>query len=462
MDGLLAEFAGPLLADAPVAADGVGVSLLHGWFPAVVQGVTGVALLAGIGWRSRRWRTVWLPLAVCVGVAAVAVTHWYVGFAGIADNPPLPVFWVWVGLTGLAVGVAALGWNAARWWRRGVSVLAVVLALLSCGIALNQSVVYFPTVQMAWDQLTAHPLPDQVEQDTVIALRRNGIVPAHGTVVAVKIPGDASHLRHRTEFVYLPPEWYAPDPSPRLPAVMMIGGQFNTPADWIRQGRAVTTIDRFAAAHGGNAPVFVFVDTGGSFNNDTECVNGPRGNAADHLTRDVVPFVQNRFGVRQDSAGWGVVGFSMGGTCAVDLTVMHPELFTAFVDIAGDIGPAAGTKEQTITRLFGGDAAAWAAFDPATVITRHGVYRGVSGWFAVSKETDTQQNKSRTRGGRGGRPGETEAANSLCALGRANGIACTVTVSTGKHNWPFAADVFASALPWLAGQLGTPAVPHIQ
>ena len=61
------------------------------------------------------------------------------------------------------------------------------------------------------------------------------------------------------------------------------------------------------------------------------------------------------FGV--NSANWGVLGWSMGGTCAVDLTVMHPELFSTFVDIAGDMGPNAGTKEQTIARIYGGDAA---------------------------------------------------------------------------------------------------------
>ncbi|EUA66178.1 esterase family domain protein [Mycobacterium xenopi 4042] len=76
----------------------------------------------------------------------------------------------------------------------------------------------------------------------------------------------------------------------------------------------------------------------------------------------------------------------MGGTCAVDLTVMHPELFSTFVDIAGDLGPNSGTKAQTIARLFGGNAAAWAAFDPTTVIKRHGPYSGVSGWFAVNSD----------------------------------------------------------------------------
>jgi S-formylglutathione hydrolase FrmB len=270
--------------------------------------------------------------------------------------------------------------------------------------------------------------------------------------------------------VYLPPAWFRSDPPPSLPAVMMIAGEFNTPADWLRTGGAVKTIDDFATTHGGNAPVFVFVDSGGSFNNDTECVNGSRGNAADHLTKDVVPFVVSQFGVSPASASWGVVGWSMGGTCAVDLTVMHPELFSAFVDIAGDLGPTAGTKDQTIARLFHGDANAWAAFDPTTVISRHGPYQGVSGWFAISNTPVTQKRRPNPGsdavglGGRdaAGNPGDqVQAANSLCALGEANGIACAVVSSPGKHDWPFAKNAFASSLPWLAGQLGTPGVPPI-
>ena len=100
--------------------------------------------------------------------------------------------------------------------------------------------------------------------------------------------------------------------------------------------------------HNGNAPVLVFVDSGGAFNNDTECVNGIRGNAADHLTKDVVPFMVSNFGVSPDRSSWGVAGWSMGGTCAVDLTVMHPDMFSAFVDVAGDFFPNAGNKAQTI------------------------------------------------------------------------------------------------------------------
>ena len=58
---------------------------------------------------------------------------------------------------------------------------------------------------------------------------------------------------------------------------------------------------------------------------------------------------------------------------------------------------------------------------------------------------------------------QTAAANSLCATGSADGIKCAVVTQPGKHDWPFAAHAFAAALPWLAGQLGTPGcvpLPH--
>jgi S-formylglutathione hydrolase FrmB len=287
---------------------------------------------------------------------------------------------------------------------------------------------------------------------TVTAMQQKGTVPPRGTVVPVTIPSDASHFKHRTELVYLPPAWYASNPPPKMPVVMMVAGEFNTPADWLRTGSAAKTIDDFAAKHGGNAPVFVFVDSGGSFNNDTECVNGTRGDAADHLTKDVVPFMTSSFGVSSSSANWGVVGWSMGGTCAVNLAVMHPDMFGSFVDIAGDMGPSAGTKDQTIARLFGGNAAAWAAFDPTTTITKHGRYTGVSGWFAISNSPPTQRRNVNAAPNAVGLGGQDAAGNP---------IDCTVVATSGKHDWPFAVQAFASSLPWLVGQVGTPGVPHV-
>lgn len=423
---------------------------MHGWLPITVQVIAALVLIAAVSRRSGHWQIRWLPWAVIVGGAMAASTYWYVASQGLSDNPAPNELWIWIGLTGFALAVALAGWRRARWWRRGVSLAALPLSLLCAALALNLWVGYFPTVQVAWNQLTAGPLPDQTDEVTVMAMQHERKIPQKGTVVPVDISDAASGFRHRGELVYLPPAWYATNPAPKLPTLMMIGGEFNTPADWVRTGGAVKMLDDFAAAHHGEAPVVVFVDPGGAFNNDTECVNGSRGNSADHLTKDVVPYMVSKFGVSPDRAKWGVAGWSMGGTCAVDLAVMHPDMFSAFEDIAGDIGPNSGNKDQTIARLFGGNANAWEAFDPTTVITKHGPYSGVAGWFDVNGSTATIQRAKND---------QAAAANSLCGLGAANGINCAVVSQPGKHDWPFASHAFAAALPWLAGQIGTPDVP---
>jgi S-formylglutathione hydrolase FrmB len=80
-----------------------------------------------------------------------------------------------------------------------------------------------------------------------------------------------------------------------------------------------------------------------------------------------------------------------GMVYAVVLTAAHPDMFSAFVDIAGDLGPNTGSKAETITRLFGGNADACAAFDPTTIITLHGSYTGVSAWFDIAATPQNQQ-----------------------------------------------------------------------
>ncbi len=429
------------------------LSLMHGWLPVSVQILAAVALIAAIGWRTRRWRLIWLPWSTLIGAALAAGTYWYIDAAGLADdtNPAPDTLWVWIALSGLAFGILLSGWRGARWWRRAAAVAAVPLCTLSAALVLNLWVGYFPTLQTAWNQFTAGPLPDETGQVAIAAMQKEHRVPIKGSLEAVDIPDTASGFTHRQEFVYLPPAWFADTPPPPLPVVMMIGGEFNTPADWMRAGGAVKTLDDFAAVHHGYAPVVVFVDPGGAFNNDTECVNGARGNSADHLVKDVVPYVKSRFGVSADSAHWGVVGWSMGGTCAVDLTVMHPDTFSAFVDIAGDAAPNAGTQAETVDRLFGGNTAAYAAFDPSAVIARHGRYQGVAGWFAVNSSLtgDPKPND------------QAIAASSLCALGNQSGIDCAVTSRPANHDWPFASSAFTSALPWLAGKIGTPDVPQV-
>jgi S-formylglutathione hydrolase FrmB len=213
--------------------------------------------------------------------------------------------------------------------------------------------------------------------------------------------------------------------------------------------------------------VLVFVDTSGQFSNDTECVNGVRGNAADHLTKDVVPYVVSHFDVSPEPSHWGIVGWSSGGTCALMTAVMHPELFSAFVDVDGGLAPDAGSKQQTIARLFGGDATAFAAFDPATVMTAHGPYAGLAGWFATSIAGPTVYHPAASDPPADPNsddvdPGDRAAVSTfLCSVASGSGIPCAVVPVGGSHDFGSAAKVFNAALPWLAGRLGTPTVPVV-
>ncbi|WP_163806037.1 alpha/beta hydrolase [Mycolicibacterium anyangense] len=445
-----------------------GISLLGGWLPLTIDAVALLALVAVVGWRTRRWRLLWLPLCVLVGVIGALAARTLVNSEGLASDPAPLQLWIWTGLFVASVAVAVVGWRGSSWWRRGLSVLAVPLTAMSALIALNQWVGYYPSVQTAWGALTAGPLPNQIDAAELPGLRNT--VQTSGKLVEIDTGSQASGFAHRNEYVYLPPAWFAGPTPPKLPVIMMIAGEFNTPADWIRTGNALPIIDRYTSSHGGQAPIFAFVDSGGRFNNDTECVDGPRGNAADHLTKDVRPYVVDTFGASDRAANWAVVGWSMGGTCAIDLTVMHPDLFSTFEDIAGDHGPTSGTKDQTIDRLYGGDAAAWDRFDPRTVMQKHGPYEGVAGWFedtvkpadGTSSFGGSHRPQSDAPLGFGGHDefhdsDEAGAADDLCGVARSVGITCEVHRIISYHTWQFAERAFSDALPWLIGEITTPA-----
>ena len=426
------------------------LSLIHGWIPVSFQVFAGIALVAAIGRRGLRWRRVWLPLSAAIGMAVAGTAYLYVRSAGIVGEPAPTMLWVWIALAGLSAAILVAGWAESRWGRRGLSLVAVVLTTCSVAVTANSWIGYVPTVAAAWTELTAGPLPDQTDPAALRAMQAHRALPSKGSVVSVNIEATASGFRHRPELVYLPPRWFASTPPPALPAVMMIGGEFNTPSDWVRAGNAAATLDAYAAGHDGFGPVVVFVDSGGSFDIDTECVNGTRGNAADHLTKDVVPYMIRNFGVSAAAANWAVAGFSSGGTCAVDLATMHPELFHTFLDIAGDLRPNTGSTAETIRRLFGGDRSAWEAFDPSTVITRHGHYEPMSARFVVSGA------RANSRGDvQPVHNAEYDAATHLCELGAAHGIECKVIPIAGRHDWPCAGRAFAATFSWLFAQINT-------
>lgn len=452
---------------APPAPAG-GLSLLRGWLPLAVYGLAVAALLVAAGRRSRRWWIRRLPAAFAFGAALIAAVHWFFDRQGWGPNYPWPM-WPWLGLVGVAAGVLVLGWPGSPWWRRTVAVLAVLLCVLATATATNASLGYLPTVTAAWLRVSGRQPAQWIDQTKLSALQREGARPASGTVVTIRTPGDVSGFSHRDELVYLPPVWFTSNPPPRLPVVMVVGPEFSTPRDWLLYGRQLSVLDDFVRDRRGAAPVVVFPDTSGSFTNDTECVNGPRGNAADHVVKEFVPYVIANFGVAAEASHWGVTGWSSGGTCSIMFLVRNPELFSAAVDLDGQLGPNSGPKDQTIARLFGGDADAWAKFDPRSVVAAHGLYRNKAVWVGVSGDVPERHFPPGDRPLAAGALADwdnhsedhAKTAAQLCELLSSYGIECSVSGYPGGHDYPSAATGFAAALPWLAGRIGTPSIPRI-
>ncbi|WIM88015.1 alpha/beta hydrolase-fold protein [Candidatus Mycobacterium wuenschmannii] len=406
--------------------------------PLTVEIVAAMALVLVLACRRPPLRPLTSGAGAAVGLIIMLTARTALHDSGLSGELPPWTLWGWTSVTGFAAAIAVMGWRrASGWWRHG-AVFASSFCLLSTGLVVNAWIGYLPTVTIAWDQLTGAPLHPVLDLPAATAMRSRGAQPHDGQLVPIDTGDRASGFRHRTEWVYLPPAWFSGRDS-AVSAVLMIGGEFSTTIDWARAGAAITSANEYAKAHDGYAPILVFADANGAFANDTECVNGTRGRAADHLTGDVLPTVANLFRVSANPSRWAVAGFSSGGTCAVDLAAMHPELFSRFVDIAGDERPSAGNPTRTLQRLFAGDQRAQAAFDPATVIAKHGQYADTAGLFMAPASANFDH----------------QVAQRLCSAAALQGIRCSVQVLPGRHTWPFAAAAFETALPWLAASLGT-------
>ena len=255
-------------------------------------------------------------------------------------------------------------------------------------------------------------------------------------VVALDAPGHRSHFVHRPGEVYLPPAYFTPARA-SLPVLVMLPGTPGATTAWITAGGAVTTANAYAATHSGVAPVLVFADNNGSTTADTECVDGPQGNAETYLTVDVPTFVTTTLHIVHDPARWGVAGFSEGGTCALGLVLRHPEVYRHLVDLGGDAAPTLGGPAHTRHALFGGSAAQVVAHNPAHLLATHH-YPGVTAWFAAGHAD----------------PRRVAVALRLAPIAAQAGIVQHEFTISGGHSWQFAAAAFARILPQLCPELG--------
>jgi S-formylglutathione hydrolase FrmB len=316
---------------------------------------------------------------------------------------------------------------------RWLAAFVATLCLLASGAAgANAYFDYIPTVGALVGQRAA----DQASGTQVVRALRSPALPPHGLVTRVGIPGSVSGFAARPAQVYLPPAWFGV-PRPSLPVIELLHGTPGTPEDWTRAGQADLVADRWAAAHGGLAPILVMPDVNGGFTADTECVDGPRGRAETYLTVDVPRFVATAFGARQDRGGWALAGASEGGFCAFDLALRHPDRYVAFADFAGLDRP---TARGGARRLFG-TVRALLAHSPIWLLGHRPPRPAVAAWFEV-----------------GTADGATTTAVRRAAWATSrSGLPTTLRLLPhAHHTWRVFRQAFADAFPWLAARFDPP------
>lgn len=261
------------------------------------------------------------------------------------DNPALVV----LGLAGILAAAIALAvtWDRRRWVVRSLlATLSVLLVAATAGLQLNAMTEAYPS----WSALLGRA-PQQAEPvaplksprpagDPVVgpAQPPDPAHPGHGRFLTVTVAGKASGLNLRA-YVYLP-AGYDASPRTRFPVMQAAHGFPGTAATWLRRLNVQHYLDTEIAA-GRMAPtVVVFPMQTPRALLDTECTDMVRGPRAEtFLTTDVPAFMRAHFRVRTDRRGWGLIGYSAGGYCAINLLLRHPDRYAAAASLSGYDNP---------------------------------------------------------------------------------------------------------------------------
>lgn len=416
-------------------------------------------VLVGALW-STRTRLLALPpqlLLATVAVVAAVLCWWLVDHVWIPVADGVGVFtWTWVGVIVLVTLQVFVGpWRGRGWLGLVAGLVAILVMVLVATVAVNAHFRTYPTVAdaLGWN-IDAVPLSavdlGPVSAPTVVdgPLDQGWRAPAgmaeRGTVVTAAIPatGRASTdaggpaFTPREAYIYLPPAYFT-EHRPLLPVLVLLAGVPGQPRDWLTGGQLRATMDQFAAAHDGLAPVVIVPDPIGSTLANPLCSDTSHGDVATYLQRDVPDWITTTLQVDPDHQHWAIGGISNGGTCTMQVVTRAPEVYPSFLDLSGEPHPTLGPAARTLARGFDGDPQLQAANDPFTLMERRS-YPQVAGIVSVGRNDAVYR----------------ASQHEVYRRARAAGMQVQMREYDGGHAWTLWAGALRDQLPWLSERLG--------
>jgi S-formylglutathione hydrolase FrmB len=434
----------PVIAAVVVAAialalffgDSGNISIISGWFPRTLFWVTVAACLIAVVLRRDVLHEFLIGIPIGI-VFMLALFGWIHFTQQIPPGAPKSLN-VWLIIACLLAGLVVAGWRRGNWTRRISGLIAILLAVVSAGSAVNATFDYYPTFNRLFGQSANNFLDNSQLKAMRDEAVKTGKLPDHGATLAVTIPGKGLNYTPRQAYVWLPPAWFGRN-APKLPVIELLHGTPGAPDNWTGSSNADGTSRAFALQHNGEAPILVMPDVNGTWGGDTECVNSSMyGDVETYLTQTVPQFMHKNFDTSTATDSMAVAGLSEGGLCATTLALTNPKEYVAFGNYSGDVSPTYqyDNTQQTIHDLFGGSQAKYNAANPPYLLA-HNTYSGISGWFEAGAQDATG----------------IQAAHTLQGLAAKAGIDTCIATPPGGHDFALWQQAYADSLPWLSWKL---------
>ncbi|MBK3577154.1 esterase [Streptomyces sp. MBT65] len=173
----------------------------------------------------------------------------------------------------------------------------------------------------------------------------------NGKVESVKVIGRRTGVVDPA-FVYLPPQYFQKAYArQRFPVVVALSGYPGSIFNLAQYLRVSQTAGQLQKSGQMQPTIMVMIRPTIAPPRDTECVNVPGGPQTEtFLAKDLPQALKSVYRIGHDASAWGVMGYSSGGTCALQLTMRNPHVYTT----AAALSPDYRIKDDPTTgNLFG-------------------------------------------------------------------------------------------------------------
>ncbi|RLV01519.1 esterase [Streptomyces griseocarneus] len=173
-----------------------------------------------------------------------------------------------------------------------------------------------------------------------------------GAVQSVRLVGRRSNVVEPA-FVYLPPQYFQKQyERQRFPVIVAISGYPGGIDNLSKFLQIPKTASELQAQKKMQPTVIVMLRPTIAPPRDTECVDVPGGPQAEtYFTKDVPEALRSAYRVGHEASAWGALGYSSGGTCALELAMRQPSVYPAAAALSADYKIK---NDLTTGNLFGG------------------------------------------------------------------------------------------------------------